>query len=408
MITKFDIFKRIDESEESTKYIDIKNKYNSLGEYVEHIYDELDENSREHFSTILGKHLKIPKKKYNTNKFNEGDIVLIEYWYNNLLIPVKITEKKGRKYHISYNIEDNLLKNAPDEVILKADIIDHYRKTQDNLKEKNIDTKFRISVAVNLLNPYDQMLLVDNVLKEFKIDEKIDFEIKEINGLNKMGKNGFNSFLKVLSALKLPNTNKNIENCPNEFFIMYITEVINKERLINILNRFKSMVQVSDVVSETQDSIKIYYGLNMDNKLELEYGLILNDDNKIIIGSYILSKRLFDRLKTNPSKVIEDLKKQLHNIDKKTLIKLMKIKKDITEFSPGYFHKKSAPYIEDNIIHQSYHGVGNWERGTITTESLKEIENTFKTWTKTKKWYKEVQYKIIVEKFWVRFKIKLK
>ena len=59
-------------------------------------------------------------------------------------------------------------------------------------------------------------------------------------------------------------------------------------------------------------------------------------------------------------------------------------------------------------MHQSYNGTGNWEKGTITSESLNEIDATFKKWARTKKWFKNVQYKISTEKFWIKFKIKLK
>ena len=54
MITKFNKFQKIDENENSTKYVDIKSQYNSLGEYVEHLYDNVDEENREHFSVVLG------------------------------------------------------------------------------------------------------------------------------------------------------------------------------------------------------------------------------------------------------------------------------------------------------------------------------------------------------------------
>ena len=60
--------------------------------------------------------------------FNEGDVVLIEYWYNNMVTPVKIIEKVKRKYKVSHNCEDSKIKNAPYELIGGRDIIDHYRK----------------------------------------------------------------------------------------------------------------------------------------------------------------------------------------------------------------------------------------------------------------------------------------
>jgi hypothetical protein len=59
--------------------------------------------------------------------FQEGDIVLIEYWYNHMVTPVKILEKKGRKYLVSHNISESKIQNAPDEMIKRSDIISIFR-----------------------------------------------------------------------------------------------------------------------------------------------------------------------------------------------------------------------------------------------------------------------------------------
>lgn len=59
--------------------------------------------------------------------YKEGDIVWIHYWYNNMLTPVKILERVGRKYKVSHNVESSKIKNAPDELLSTGDIIDHKR-----------------------------------------------------------------------------------------------------------------------------------------------------------------------------------------------------------------------------------------------------------------------------------------
>ncbi len=64
--------------------------------------------------------------------YNEGDIVLIEYWYNDMITPVKIVEKMSRvSYKISHNIPQSKIFNAPDEIIKSNDII-------DKLKSNNV------------------------------------------------------------------------------------------------------------------------------------------------------------------------------------------------------------------------------------------------------------------------------
>jgi len=70
--------------------------------------------------------------------YKVGDQVLIEYWYldeencpsklyNNLkTTPVKIIEQVSKyKFKVSHNIENSKIKNAPDEIINKNDIIDY-------------------------------------------------------------------------------------------------------------------------------------------------------------------------------------------------------------------------------------------------------------------------------------------
>ena len=59
--------------------------------------------------------------------YKEGDVVLIEYWYNHMICPVKILEKQGRKYLVTHNIPGSKICNAPDETIKTSEIISIYR-----------------------------------------------------------------------------------------------------------------------------------------------------------------------------------------------------------------------------------------------------------------------------------------
>ena len=57
--------------------------------------------------------------------YKVGDIVLIEYWYNDMITPVKIVEQiSSRSFKISHNIPNSKIFNAPDEIIKTSDIID--------------------------------------------------------------------------------------------------------------------------------------------------------------------------------------------------------------------------------------------------------------------------------------------
>lgn len=60
--------------------------------------------------------------------YEVGDIVLIEYWYNDIITAVKIIEQiSPRTFKVSHNISESKIFNAPDEVIKSSDIIDNFR-----------------------------------------------------------------------------------------------------------------------------------------------------------------------------------------------------------------------------------------------------------------------------------------
>jgi hypothetical protein len=65
--------------------------------------------------------------------YKVDDIVLIEYWYNHMVTPVKILEKRGSKYLVSHNISESKIKNAPDEFIKISNIISIYRPLSKNM-----------------------------------------------------------------------------------------------------------------------------------------------------------------------------------------------------------------------------------------------------------------------------------
>jgi len=61
------------------------------------------------------------------NYYKEGDIVLIEYWYNHMITPVKIIEKQKNTFLVSHNISESKIQNAPDEKIKNSEIISPFR-----------------------------------------------------------------------------------------------------------------------------------------------------------------------------------------------------------------------------------------------------------------------------------------
>ena len=59
--------------------------------------------------------------------YKVGDIVLIQYWYNKMVTPVKILEKKGKTFTVSHNIPDSKIQNAPNDRVKSSDIISIHR-----------------------------------------------------------------------------------------------------------------------------------------------------------------------------------------------------------------------------------------------------------------------------------------
>ena len=65
--------------------------------------------------------------EFNSFRYSVGDLVLIEYWYNDMIAPVKIVSKKGGYVTVSHNIKESKIFNAPDEKLKTLNIIDIYR-----------------------------------------------------------------------------------------------------------------------------------------------------------------------------------------------------------------------------------------------------------------------------------------
>jgi hypothetical protein len=91
----------------------------------------IDSERIEYFTkegNALGRLRRATKGTGAKNYYKEGDLVLIEYWYNGMITPVKILEKLSKvSYKVSHNVPNSQIQNAPDEIIKKSDIIDNAR-----------------------------------------------------------------------------------------------------------------------------------------------------------------------------------------------------------------------------------------------------------------------------------------
>ena len=277
---------------------------------------------------------------------------------------------------------------------------------------KHLDAKtdVRVANAVDLLDEYDQRLLVKELEDTFFVTESTMAEefVQDIKDNTIAGKGGFNSFLKVITALNLPEIKPDIDNCPKNFSIIYSFESINKERLVNTLRRFKSLSSAVRIIDNLSDSIVgVYFGLKFEsNRFYVEYG-ILGDDKRYIVGEFKFGSSQFKKMMAHKSKILQSFQEEMKEADLKELKLLMKVKNDFTNFSPGYFHRKSNAIIKDNVLIQGFYGVGNWNNGVLDKESYENLKQEFKDWVLTQKWREKVLVNIKPGKFWVYFKIKL-
>jgi hypothetical protein len=60
--------------------------------------------------------------------YKVGDTIILEYWYNDMLVPVKVVEIISKnKLKVTHNIPQSKIPNAPDEIIKTSDILDKYK-----------------------------------------------------------------------------------------------------------------------------------------------------------------------------------------------------------------------------------------------------------------------------------------
>lgn len=86
-----------------------------LNDFTKHM--KVEKISNERFNFILEKR----------NFYKKGDLILIEYWYNDMITVCRIVDIIGRKYKVSHDVEGSAIRNAPDEVIKTSEILDKHK-----------------------------------------------------------------------------------------------------------------------------------------------------------------------------------------------------------------------------------------------------------------------------------------
>jgi len=384
------------------KIKDIYNTFGSFGDYVEDLYNNVE--SKDEFQRLLGKFLKIKSDEFKKDNFKQGDVVLIEYWYKNILTPVLIKEKIKRKFKVSHSLEQSQIQNAPDEIIKKEDIVDFYFPNNN----QSVDVNLSIKNSVNSMKNKDQISLIKSIHHYYgsrKNENNYTFGEHKIEPLGKMG---FNSFLKVLSALNVPEINLSDNNIDNDFLVFVKTGYINKTRLIKILKRFKSMKEASSLISKTSNNIELFYGLNnKQSNISIVYGFI-SQEKLIKIGSFNLNSKRFEEIKNSKRKPLTPLKSVLKDLDIYKLRKINKIIDKLKNFNPGYYVTKKPTHIKDGVLCFSYYGWGEWDHGTIKTKSISIFKEKIKDWAYKENLKGKIKFRTECQDFWTNVSIKLK
>ena len=242
------------------------------------------------------------------------------------------------------------------------------------------------------------------VEKEPVVEFSTDVEDLNEGDITMSGKNIFKSFLKTLTALGKKDQQPNRELCPDDFLFYYNYDNIVSEDLKQIFKRFKSLHMYSDLVPYDSNESSLYYGIKCDG--QLEYGLKV--DKVIPIGSFKIGASSIKWLLGLDLKSLQFLKKDLVNWTSNELSILSKIKLDLISYNPGYFDKKSHFIISDKIITIGYYGIGKWDNGKIDSGEFQNLKQNFNNWILNKKWSDKIKYNITSNSFWVYFNIKIK
>ena len=265
-----------------------------------------------------------------------------------------------------------------------------------------------IANAVDLINKYDQRLLVNDIEENIFESQIVDEFIEDVTNVSIAGKSCFNSFLKSLHAIKLGDIEENTKDVPKNFFKYYTFDNLNKEELKRVFSRFKSLDNAYKLMETINSNIVgLYFGIKDEgNKFKIEYG-VLFDGNRNVLGEFNFNSSDFKSLLNKKNKALKPLQDSLSKYNLKELKYLSKIKSDFLNFNPGIHTEKTNIYVKDNVLNIGFYGLGKWSDGIIDEESLKTLKYNFKKWISNNKWKNEILISVKADKFWVYYKIKL-
>ena len=212
------------------------------------------------------------------------------------------------------------------------------------------------------------------------------------------GKATFNTFLKAITQLG-QKENKLSDEIPKEFLLYYRIDNLNIEEIKLVFNRYKSLSNYQNI-----SKIKgLYFGLKTNGYFE--YGALNKEHD--VIGQFKATNTNLKWINSLKTVSANSLKSNIKDLNYKKIILFGIIKKDVLNFNPNFYKKKSSVTIKKDILSFSYYGYGKWLNGKIDNESIDNIKKDFNIWIKTKKWNNKITYKITANNFWTTLQIKI-
>lgn len=267
--------------------------------------------------------------------------------------------------------------------------------------------QIRISNAVEQIDTLDKMVLVEELEREFlNVSESLNDDI-QANQFG--GKGSFNSFIKVISAMGVKELNRDNKKCSKDYIVLYDCKNLVKDDLIRVLSRYQSLGLAKKSILEKEGNYGLYYSVKFNQKLYVEYGLLISEEKKKI-GEFNLNTSNLRSLLGLKSKVLANFTDDFNTADLTKLITLSKIKMELDSYEPGYYQQKDSSYIDTKnyVVNLDVCGLGEWSGPNSKEGEVEKYKSAFNEWILSKKWGEYVLTSVSANKFWFKFKIKMK
>lgn len=306
----------------------------------------------------------------------------------------------------------DLYKDDEEKLSNLKSIVNRYFNIKGEETLNDISSDIRLANAINILDEKTQSemssLISDFINsgieeKDPVVDFSTDLEPLTEADITMSGKGVFTSFLKSLTALGQKDVPVNLDKSPDDYLFYYHYD-LQSEDVKTIFKRFASLSRYVDLISYDKNEIELYFGIKCDG--QFEYGIF--NGNYQPIGQFKLTGGVIKWLLGLELKSAYNLKKNLVNFTYGDLLTIGKIKKDLNDFNPGFFEKKSKVCISDRVISIGYQGIGQWDNGQLDSGEFQNLKTNFNNWIITKKWSDKVQFGIKPSSYWVYFNLKIK